>query len=104
MGTVVWNATRTKTEAIFYLSKKGHYLGGNQTVKVKNHFDLKDRKSWLFNRGQMVESAVDANRYSGKRPTKKAVQGFINQAWSLERQKRKLKKKLLKNRKTDCYD
>jgi hypothetical protein len=52
----------------------------------------------------MVESAVDANRYNRKRLSKKGMQGFINQAWSLERQRRKLKKKLLKNRKTDCYD
>ena len=86
------------------MSKKGHYLGGNQTVKVKNHFDLKDRKSWLFNRGQMVESAVDANRYSRKRLSKKVMQDFIDQAWNRLERRRKLKKKLLKNRKTDCYD
>ena len=85
------------------MSKKGHYLGGNQTLKVKNNFDLKDKKTWLFNKGQMTESAVEDNRCTRKRLSKKGIgkdiTKIINQAWQLERLR--LKRKKLK---ISCYD
>ena len=85
------------------MSKRGHYLGGNQTLKIKNHFDLKDKKTWLFNKGQMTESAVEANRCTRKRLSKKGIgkdiAKIINQAWQLERLR--LKRKKLK---ISCYD
>tara|TARA_R110001606_G_scaffold372476_1_gene529566 strand:- start:25 stop:243 length:219 start_codon:yes stop_codon:yes gene_type:complete len=62
------------------MSKKGLYLGGNQTLKVKNHFDLADKKTWLFNKGQMTESAVDANRSTrgAKRQKEKFLKALRN--------------------------
>ena len=57
------------------MSKKGLYLGGNQTLKIKNHFDLEDKKTWLFNKGQMTKSAVDTNR--GTRGAKRQKERFL---------------------------
>jgi len=69
------------------MSKKGHYLGGNQTIKVKNYFDLKDKKTWLFDREQKIERVLCANEVK-----------------RLVRLKAKEKRKLLNSRKTNCYD